>query len=136
MRSTGCRWRVAVAAFVAIPAGGCAVVGATAVGVGASAGVTHTLSGITYRTFSVPMTKVKSATMVAFQRMGIKGASSSKLEGNEVITAKLPNREIEVALEPLTPNSTRMRAVAKNGMLYDSATATEIVLQTEKALGS
>lgn len=38
-------------------------------------------------------------------------------------------------LEAISPNITRMRTVAKKGPLfYDSATATEIILQTEKAL--
>ena len=47
------------------------------------------------------------------------------------------DRQIEIVLEPLSPSSTRMRVIARNGsLLYDSATATEIVLQTERVLGS
>ena len=40
-------------------------------------------------------------------------------------------------LEALTPNTTRMLVVAKKdgGVLRDSATATEIILQTEKIVG-
>ena len=45
----------------------------TAAGVGASAGVTHTMGGITYRTFTAPLPKVKNATMTALNRMGING---------------------------------------------------------------
>ena len=135
MRISENRWRDVFAVVLLVGTGGCAAVGATAVGVGASTGITHTLSGITYRTFSAPMPKVKSATMTAFQHMGIRVSSSSRVEGSEVIKAQAANREIQVELEPLTPNTTRMRAVAKNGLFYDSATATEIILQTEKALG-
>jgi hypothetical protein len=113
---------------------GCAPVAVTTFGVGASTGVSHTLTGITYRTFSVPATRVKGATLTALQRMSIKVTASSKVEGSEVIKATANNREIEVELEPLTPNTTRMRVTAKNGLFYDSATATEIILQTEKAL--
>jgi len=72
--------------------------------------------------------------MTALQRMSIKVSSTSKVEGSEVIKATANNREIEVQLEPLTANTTRMRVAAKNGLFYDSATATEIILQTEKAL--
>jgi hypothetical protein len=42
---------------------------------------------------------------------------------------------IEVEFEALTPKTTRMRVVADSeGLIKDSATATEIILQTERAL--
>lgn len=107
-----------------------------AAGVGASAGVTHTMGGITYRTFTAPLSKVRSATMTALNRMGINSAKTSKEEGNEKIEASASGREIEIQLERLSPNTTRMRTVARNGFFYDSATATEIILQTERALGN
>ena len=72
--------------------------------------------------------------MTALQRMSIKVSSSSKVEGSEVIKATANNREIEIELEPLTLTTTRMRVTAKNGLFYDSATATEIILHTEKVL--
>lgn len=74
--------------------------------------------------------------MTALDKMGIRVLSTSKVEGTEVIKASAKEREIEVALEPLTPSTTRIRTVAKNGLFYDSATATEIILQTEKILGN
>jgi len=80
------------------------------------------------------MPKVKGATMTALNKMGIKVASTSKAEGTEVIKATATDRDIEVELEPLSPNTTRMRTVAKKGLFYDSATATEIILQTERLL--
>jgi hypothetical protein len=52
----------------------------------------------------------------------------------EIIIAKAADREIEISLEVLSPNSTRMRSVTKQGLLYDSATSLEIVLQTEKRM--
>ena len=43
---------------------------------------------------------------------------------------------VSVDLEPISSKATRMRVVARNsGIFFDTATATEIVLQTEKALG-
>lgn len=115
---------------------GCEPLSLTAFGVGTSAAVTHTLGGITYRTFTAPLPRVRGAATTALNRMGIKIASTSKIESGELIKAKAADREIEVELESLSPNTTRMRTVAKKGFFYDSATSTEIILQAEKALGN
>lgn len=115
---------------------GCVPLAITGAGVGASAGITHTMGGITYRTFTAPLPKVKSATMAALNRMGINSVKTSKEKANEKILATASDREIEIDLEQLSPNTTRMRAVARSGFFYDSATATEIIIQTEKALGN
>ena len=120
----------------AVGLAGCVPLAITGAGVGAAAGVTHTMGGITYRTFTAPLPKVKNATVTALNRMGINGVKASKVEGNEVIQATASGREIEIQLEQLSPNTTRMRTVARNGFFYDSATATEIIIQTEKALGN
>ena len=120
----------------AVGVAGCAPLGITAFGVGASAGVAHGLGGVTYRTFTAPMPKVKGATMSALEKMGIRVVSTAKVEGTEMIKATAKDREIEVELEPLSPSTTRIRTVAKKGFFYDSATATEIILQTEKLLGN
>ena len=74
--------------------------------------------------------------MTALNKMGIKVTSSSRIEGSEVIKASATDREIEVELEPLTSNTTRMRTVARKGLFYDSATSTEIILQTERVLNN
>jgi len=113
---------------------GCAPLGIAAFGVGASAGVSHGLGGVTYRTFTAPMPRVKGATLTALNKMGIKVNSTLKENGAEVIKANAADREIEVELESLSPNTTRIRTVAKKGFFYDSATSTEIILQTERAL--
>ncbi len=115
---------------------GCESLAVTAAGVGGSTGVSHALGGITYRTFTAPLPKVKTATMAALNRMQIKVDSAKKVEGSELIMAKATDRDIEIELESLSPTTTRMRTVAKKGLLYDSATATEIILQTERILGN
>ena len=115
---------------------GCESMALTAFGVGTSAGVSHTLNGYAYRTFTVSETRIKVATLVALQKMNIKVASSKKTTGGEVIMAKAEGREIEIQLEALTSNTTRMRAVARDGLLNDSATAIEIIAQTERLLGN
>ena len=114
---------------------GCAPLALTALGVGASSGVSHTLSGITYRTFTEPMSRVKTASLKALSRMQINVSSADKIEGGEEIKAFSGDREINIELETISPSTTRMRVTAKkNIFLYDSATSTEIILQTEKYL--
>jgi Protein of unknown function (DUF3568) len=116
---------------------GCAAVGLTALGVGMATGVSHTLSGIVYKTFSTTQANVKRATLAALNRMHIKVVSTKKEKSTEIIVAKAADREIEIELEALTDNTTRMSATAKvtGGIMRDSATATEIIIQTEKLLG-
>ncbi len=113
---------------------GCEAAALTALGIGASTGVSHTLSGITYRTFTDPLPKVKTASLKALQRMQIKVASTGKIDNGESIKANATDREINIELESLSPNTTRMRVTASQGFLKDSATATEIIMQTERFL--
>jgi hypothetical protein len=113
---------------------GCAPMALTALGVGASTGVSHTLNGIVYRTFSEPMPKVKTASYKALERMQIRINGNNKIDRGEEIMATAADRDISIELESLTPNTTRMRVTASSGLFRDSATATEIIIQTEKYL--
>jgi len=74
---------------------------------------------------------------MAFARMAIKASGTEKMDNGERIIARVSDRTIEVELEALTPATTRMRAVAKKegGIIMDSATAIEIINQTEKVIG-
>jgi hypothetical protein len=123
---------IAAAAFVLNA--GCAPVALTAFGVGTATGVQHTLNGIAYRTFTAPLPQVRSAATVSLNRMGIKVASREKTKDGELIKARASEREIEIELDAITPNTTRMRTAVRNGLFMDSATGTEIILQTERAL--
>jgi len=52
-----------------------------------------------------------------------------------VIYARSAKRTIEIEVEPISGRATRVRIAAKNGgLFYDNATASEIVLQTERLL--
>ena len=115
---------------------GCAPLALTAVGVGGATAVNHTLTGITYKTFTVPADRVQTASLTALHRMGISVGSVGQDEGKRVVKASGTDRDIEIVLEPISVQTTRMRVTARNGggLLYDSATATEIILQTEKVL--
>jgi hypothetical protein len=121
--------------LILMGATGCTPLGVTALGVGGTTAVSHTMNGITYRTFTASSGKVKRAAITALGRMDIKVTGVRKEDGIEILNAVTENRAIEVQFEPLSANATRMRVVAKNGgFLYDSATATEIILQTERAI--
>ena len=122
-------------AIATVLTSGCAAVALTALGVGGAVGVNHTLNGIVYKTFAEPLPKVKRATLTALQQMEIPVETVEKTKQGELIKAKAANRAIEVEFESLTPKTTRMRVVAdSDGLIKDSATATEIILQTERAL--
>jgi hypothetical protein len=131
--------KILIAAIVvsSLALSGCVAVGLTALGVGMATGVSHTLSGMVYKTFTNPQAQVKRATLGAFGRMQIKVVETKRKGSTETIVAKAGDRDIEVELEALTPNTTRMLVTAKKdgGILRDGATATEVILQTEKIVG-
>ncbi len=128
--------RSAIAVLVlAIGTAGCDPITLTAASLGAGVGLSHTLGGIIYRTFTAPLKTVENGSVEAMHDMGVKVVSrSTNKMGERVINATAKDREIEVLLEPLTPRTTRMRVIASNGLLKDSATAQEIMLQTERVL--
>ena len=118
---------------------GCETLSLTALGIGGSAVVTQKMNGTPSRTFTLPLYMVRTASISALRRMGIEIKADEglkQLDNREVIRASAGGREIEVELESITPQATRMRVVARNGgFFYDGATATEIIVQTEKGLG-
>jgi len=125
--------------FLLLP--GCAAVGLTLFGVGAGVAtgtsVSYTLDGVAYRTFTASLPQVESATRSALDKMGIKIEATAKTEQGKAIKAVGNDREIEVELEMVSAKTTRIRTVAKQGVFFkDRATATEIILQTEKILGT
>ena len=114
---------------------GCASVALTAGAIGASVGVNHTLSGMVYKTFTAPSKSVEKASVRALKDMGIKvDTRETNEDGERLLLAFANQREIEVRLESLTKRTTQMRVVVSEGVIKDSATATEIVLQTERVL--
>lgn len=60
-----------------------------------------------------------------------------QVKGSVILfTAKTSDRSIEIQIEPISPNATRMKVAAKSSIFsYDSATAEEIIMQTKKSLG-
>ena len=130
--------KLALAIGCAILMTACEPVSVTMLGLGAGTGIGHQLGGIVYKTFTEPQEKVKKASLAALKRMAVKVDSIGKIDNGEIIKARAADRNIEIELEALTPNTTRMRAVARKngGILVDSSTAVEIIVQTEKLLGT
>jgi hypothetical protein len=113
----------------------CEPVAIALLGAGASTALRHNMDGVAARTFTAPVDTVKSASLAAFERMGIALNTTTPIEGGEVITGRADNREIEVEIEPITKHATRLRVTAKgSGFFYDHATAVELVQQTKEAL--
>jgi hypothetical protein len=130
--------RLPLAAVLLLALSGCAAVALTAVGVGMATGVSHTLGGIVYKTFAAPQPKVRRSTVAALGRMQIRIVESKQEGSTEVIKARAADRDIAVEIEALTPNTTRLSvtAIKDGGLIRDAATATEIILQTEKLVGT
>lgn len=122
--------------------GGCAAAGLTVAGAGAGvamgSGVEHTLSGITYKTFTASANEVRFASLKALDRMGMKLNSDEKTDEGFKMVAAASQRTIEIEIEKLTETASRMRVIANKGDIFfkDSATATEVILQTVEALNA
>jgi hypothetical protein len=114
---------------------GCQSLALSVAGAGASAAIGHRLNGAAYRTFTAPYSAVKEASLEALKSMGITFESFGKFEAGEIIYARAESRSVEIELEAISERATRIRVATRNGgFFYDSATANEIVLQTEKML--
>ena len=118
---------------------GCAVLPIAAfsivAGTGASAGVGHTLDSITYKTFSVPLGGLSRATLMTLDRLDMPVMEVENTEEGQTITAQAGDRSVEIELDRLTTTASRMRVVVKKNILIrDRATATEIILQTDRTL--
>ena len=107
------------------------------VGAGVTTGtaVSYTMDGIAYRTFTAPLPQVERATLTALNDMGMAIEGTEKTDEGKAIKAKGIDRQIEIELQAVSSKTTRIRTVAKDGVFFkDRATATEIILQTERIL--
>ncbi|MGD9000178.1 MAG: DUF3568 family protein [Granulosicoccaceae bacterium] len=114
---------------------GCDPVSLTLFGIGASTGVSYGLNSVAYKTFTAPMNNVSMASTKALKDMGIKVKAIEKSPDKQVIKAASNEHEIELTLEAVSSKTTRIRSVARQGPIFlDRATATEIIIQTERVL--
>jgi hypothetical protein len=126
--------------MLALTLQGCVVAGLTLAGAGAGvgmgAGVEHELNGIVYKTFAASTNELRFASMKTLDRMGMPLTADEKSEEGWKLTATASERTIEIELQSLTPQTTRMRVVANQGGVFfkDASTATEIITQTAQTL--
>jgi len=130
---------VALLLLSAPAASGCAAMGITLLGVGAgisgSTGVSYTLDSVASKTFTAPEEGLQTATLNTLQRMDIEVKEVERTDAGSRIVAEAGDRTIEIELDRLTSNMTRMRVIAKQGWFFrDRSTAAEIIIQTERTL--
>jgi hypothetical protein len=117
---------------------GCAAIGLTvptAAVSGGAAGVNYSFTNNAYKTISYPVADVEAALNRALKKMDIKETKRQKEEGKVSISAITSNLDIYIDLEKVTPTVTKIEVNAKKGIFFkDKATATEIIVQTEKNL--
>ncbi|HYR37039.1 MAG TPA: DUF3568 family protein [Burkholderiales bacterium] len=118
-----------------LPLAACEPVAIALLGAGASTAIRYNMDGVASRTFTAPVAAVKSASLAALERMGLALDSTSRFDAGETLFARAENRDIEIEIEPISKQATRVRVTAKGGsFFYDNATALELVQQTEKLL--
>ncbi len=118
---------------------GCAAIALTLFGVGAGvsagSGVSYTLDSIAYKTFTTSEGDLRAATLKTLKRMDIEVKENKVTDSGRNIVAQAGDRTIEIELDRMTQKTTRMRVSAKQGAFFkDRATATEIIVQTERTL--
>ncbi len=130
------RFRIVAMVLGLLALQGCAAVALTAGSLAAGTGINHALGGIAYKTFTTPISDLKMAALRTLRRMDMKVSDTQKSESGWQIQAQAHKRTIEIELEALTKRATRMRVVANTGgiLFRDSATATEIIIQTVQTL--
>lgn len=129
------------AGFVIVAAGalllqGCAL---ALIGAGGAGGVAAADSMQTAdRTFTYPLEQVHTATTQALGRMALRPSEDTTTAEGRRIVAHTNDRTIEIDLENVTYNTTRMRVEVKtyHGILRDGATAKQIVQSTGDSLAS
>ena len=131
-------FRISTLLCLILALSGCALIGLAVVPATVSsgaAGVYYTLTNNAYKTISSPVADVEAALNKALKKMDIKETKRKAEEGKVSVTAVTGNLDIYIDLEKVTPTATNMEVNAKKGVFFkDKATATEIIVQTEKNL--
>lgn len=113
----------------------CDPVTLSVISIGASAGISQTMNGFVYKTFTLEIDSLHEAILSALRKMDIIVTKSLKNLSRHEIHAVRAGRKIVIKLEPVSLNVTQAQIVVrKNFYSIDSATAMEIVTQTEKIL--
>jgi len=107
----------------------------TGAGISASSSTSYLLDSIVYKTFTIPEPGLQVATLRTLKRMAIEVKENQATEAGTKIAAVAGDRTVEIELDRLTPRTSRMRVNVMHGwFLRDRASATEIIVQTERTL--
>jgi hypothetical protein len=115
---------------------GCASVGMSVLSAALGLGANHQLNGTASKTFTESQKLMETAVVTALERMGMKIDARENIDAGRVLKASAVDRSIDVALEAITPTTTRVSATTwRTGSLFmDGATSAEVVAQTEKSI--
>jgi hypothetical protein len=118
---------------------GCAAVGVALLGSATSAAtgtsVSYTLDSKAQKSFTAPITEVKASLFSALDQMAFTVDTDEKTSEGARIVAQANGREVEAQLESVTPKTTKMVVVVREGWFWkDRATAVEIVEQTSRGV--
>ncbi len=114
---------------------GCAIMGLAvpAAVSGCAIDVNYTFTNIAYKTICYPFTDVEVALNKVLEKMDIKETNLKAEDGKVSVIAVTGSLDIYIDLEKVTPTVTSIQVNAKKGVFFkDKATATEIIVQTEK----
>jgi len=102
---------------------------------GCEVGINYTFTNIAYKTICNPDADVEAALNKVLKKMDIKETKRKAEESKISVTAVTGHLDIYIDLEKITPTVTSIKVNAKEGFFFkDKATATEIIVQTEKTL--
>ena len=125
--------------MAAVMASGCAAIGlsllSVGAGVGGGTGISYTLDSIAYKTFTASDETLRAVTLKTLRRMDMEVKENKSTDSGREIVAAAGDRTIDIEIDRLTTKTSRMRVNVKRGwFLRDRATASEIIVQTERSL--
>jgi len=123
---------------IVLPLTGCAL-GVTMLGAGAGMladrSFDHILTSSVSKTFPVALEEARVATLKSVHEMDLSVENFERTESGYLLTGQTENRRVEIDLEQVSAQATRMRVDVKRNFFWrDRATADAIVAQTESAI--
>ncbi len=112
---------------------GCAIVAPIAL-TSTTMGVAYYYMNVSEKTCVYDLDTMNRASLVTLKRMGFKlGEQFKDEDGDRKILAETEELNVTVKLKKVTPKCTKIKVSAKKSVVMrDKATASEIILQTEK----
>ena len=100
----------------------------------AASGVERSFSGAAIKTFTADRASMNRATRAALEKMGFDLYEIRESGARLRIHAGSPERYVEVVLDAVARNTTRLRVEVDGGYIFsaDAATATEVLTQIAK----